>query len=87
MARLVPWNTGGATGILAQVELASSLGETPVVGTTTVTQAGGGELAIRQAGLARAGRTLQEVLSSAAPHLGGLVAHTTNWVGQSNKTV
>ena len=89
MTRLVPWDTGGATGVLGEVELASLLGEreTPVVRTGPRTQAGRGELLVRLAGLGRAGRSLQDLLTSAAPHLGGLVANTVNWGGQSNKPV
>ena len=80
MARLVPWDTGGATGVLGEVELASVLGEreTPVVRTGPGPQAGRGELLVRLARLVRAGRGLQDLLTSAVPHLGGLVASTIN---------
>ena len=87
MTRLVPGDTGGATGVLGEVELASPLGETPVVRTPPVPQAGRGELLVRLAGLVWAGRSLQDIRTSATPDLGGLVALTINWGGQSNKPV
>ena len=87
VARLVPGNTGGATGVLGEVELTSALAETPVVRTAPVPQAGGGELLIRLTGLVRTRGGLQDLLSSATPDLGGFVALTLNWAGQSNKSV
>ena len=86
VARLVPGNTGGATGVLGEVELTSALAETPVVRTPPVPQAGREELIIRLTGLVRTGGGLQDLLSSATPDLGGLVALTLHWRAGSNIT-
>ena len=85
VARLVPGNTGGATGVLGEVELTSALAETPVVRTAPVPQAGDGGLLIRLTVLVRTGGGLQDLLSSASPHLGGFVALSLHWAGQLNK--
>ena len=87
MTRLFPGDAAGATGVLGEVELAPPLGETPVMRTPPVPQAGRGELLVRLAGLVLTGRSLQDLLTSAAPDLGGLVAHTINWGGESIKPV
>ena len=86
IARLFPGNTGGATGVLGEVELTSALAETPVVRTPPVPQAGDGGLLIRLTGLVRTGGGLQDLLSSATPDLGGLVALTLHWRAGSNIT-